>query len=201
MTDQISLTDNAKLIRKALKESFPCTRFIVRCHPEHPTIDVNWTDGPNETLVDCVVYTFQSAYFDGLDANRRQRRHLMNGRRVQFAAQMIFTDREYSDTAIQCAINAVYSRNATAYQLAGIQKPTVEGFRRGAYRSMQIRALHFNAGQSVQHDILETLRKRSAVLHPKESPTVKAVYFINENGALYDWHGNRQLKLIQAKAK
>lgn len=73
MTDGLSKTyltcaETAKLVRKALKGSFPGVKFSVRSstYSGGASITVSWTDGPTTTDVDKVVKIFSGADFDGM---------------------------------------------------------------------------------------------------------------------------------------
>lgn len=69
MTAQfIDTKDVAKLIRSALREAFPDTRFSVRLsrYSGGSSIDVYWTDGPTAEMVECIAGAFQGGYFDGM---------------------------------------------------------------------------------------------------------------------------------------
>lgn len=64
----LSVTETAKLIRAALKRSFPRTKFSVRSRSYSGgcSIDIGWEDGPAVRLVDSVVGQFQGGRFDGM---------------------------------------------------------------------------------------------------------------------------------------
>jgi hypothetical protein len=65
--EYISVTETAKLVRKALKQEFPITKFSVRArkYANGASIDVSWTDGPRGARVDSVVDPYRGADFDG----------------------------------------------------------------------------------------------------------------------------------------
>lgn len=64
----INVTDTAKLIRAALKRSFPRTKFSVRSrsYSGGSSIDIGWEDGPAARLVEHIVGQFQGGRFDGM---------------------------------------------------------------------------------------------------------------------------------------
>lgn len=64
----LSCADTAKLMRAALKDKFPGVKFSVRSHTYSggASIDVGWTDGPTEKMVDAVVQAFAGSGFDGM---------------------------------------------------------------------------------------------------------------------------------------
>ena len=67
MTEFISVTDTAKLIRKALKREFQGFKFSVRSskYAGGASIDISWTDGPTSEQVDSVTDAFAGKGFDG----------------------------------------------------------------------------------------------------------------------------------------
>ena len=68
MARHISVTETAKLVRKALKHNFPGYKFSVRSksYSGGASIDVDWTDGPTTPDVDKVIRVFSGATFEGM---------------------------------------------------------------------------------------------------------------------------------------
>lgn len=68
MSDYLSCSETAKLVRKALKEAFPGQKFSVRSstYSMGASIRVGWTDGPQTADVDKVVGCFAGSGFDGM---------------------------------------------------------------------------------------------------------------------------------------
>lgn len=66
--EYISVTDTAKMIRAKLKRTFPGVKFSVRSskYSGGSSIDVSWTDGPTEKLVEAYVNPYQGSRFDGM---------------------------------------------------------------------------------------------------------------------------------------
>ena len=95
MTDYISQTETNKLIRKALRESFPGVKFSVRTRGG--STNINWTNGPNAKQIDSLVSAFEGSYFDGMIDYKGSRYAMLDGREVHFLADFIFTNRHYSD--------------------------------------------------------------------------------------------------------
>ena len=64
----LSTADTAKLIRKALRRSFPGQQFYVRSrtYSMGASIDVSWMDGPTEKEVRSITQAYASAGFDGM---------------------------------------------------------------------------------------------------------------------------------------
>jgi hypothetical protein len=67
-TTYLSCAETAKLIRAALKKTFPKTKFSVRSstYSGGASIDVSWTDGPCEKAVKGVAGQFSGSNFDGM---------------------------------------------------------------------------------------------------------------------------------------
>src|ERR1035441_9382503 len=63
----IDISKCAKMIRAALKQGFPNTKFSVRKTKStyNHNIDVSWTDGPISGQVKPILDRFESAGFDG----------------------------------------------------------------------------------------------------------------------------------------
>jgi hypothetical protein len=64
----LTTMETAKLIRAALKRSFPTTKFSVRSHVYRggSSVDVSWTDGPTNEKVDGLVSVYAGKDFDGM---------------------------------------------------------------------------------------------------------------------------------------
>ena len=64
----LTTAETAKLVRKALKESFPATKFSVRSstYAGGSSMRVHWIDGPLSQDVDAVVGPFKCGGFDGM---------------------------------------------------------------------------------------------------------------------------------------
>ena len=64
----ISCTETAKLVRVALKRTFPKTKFSVRSdqYAGGASIDVSWVDGPAARLVEEVTASYAGGGFDGM---------------------------------------------------------------------------------------------------------------------------------------
>jgi len=68
MSKYLSCAETAKLIRKALKKSFPGVKFSVRSsvYAGGASIDVGWTDGPSSKAVESVAGAYAGGGFDGM---------------------------------------------------------------------------------------------------------------------------------------
>ena len=65
-TTSLTCAQTAKLLRQALKEAFPTTKFSVRSasYTGGASIDVHWTDGPTATQIRAICDRFEGADFD-----------------------------------------------------------------------------------------------------------------------------------------
>lgn len=199
MTQYISTTETAKMIRKALKESFPKAKFSVRSnkYAGGSSINVSWTDGPNETLVKSITDLFEGSYFCGMTDYKGSQEHMVNGVRTRFGADFIFTNREHSDDAIQKSINATWIKYQDNYEREGIEKPTLEDYRKGRLYNVRTPSLHIHGLHSVQTDINENLCKRSKFAAPQESKTVSSIFYMGDDGYGYGREGKQHLKLVK----
>lgn len=64
----LRVAETAKLVRKALKDAFPATKFGVRSksYAGGASINVYWCDGPTVALVNTVAKQFEGGGFDGM---------------------------------------------------------------------------------------------------------------------------------------
>ena len=99
MTEYLSCAETAKILRRALRESFPGVKFSVRSHTYSmgASIRVGWTDGPTSKQVKAVTDVFQGATFDGMTDYKGGCVHTYNGKSVHFGADFIFPERAVSD--------------------------------------------------------------------------------------------------------
>lgn len=127
MTSYLTCAETAKLVRQALKESFPGVKFSVRSdtYAGGASIDVGWTDGPTSKQVDQILGAFEGAYFDGMIDYKGSRYHRLDGNPVRFGADFVSGSKHYSDALIARAIEDV----AMAY--GGCEPFTVDDYKRG----------------------------------------------------------------------
>ena len=99
MTKYLSCSDTAKLIRQALKESFPGVKFSVqsKTYAGGASITVSWTDGPNQKQVEAVAHKFEGAVFDGMTDSKDYISSMVDGEKVYFGADFVFCERNHSE--------------------------------------------------------------------------------------------------------
>lgn len=93
-----SCAETAALVRQALKEAFPRVKFSVRSktYSGGASMHVSWIDGPTVEAVEAITGEFEGADFDGMQDLKTYRKSYVNGQRVHYGADYIFTDREFS---------------------------------------------------------------------------------------------------------
>jgi len=68
-TNYLTVTETAKLVRRALAKHFPNIKFSVRSksYSGGASIDVDWTDGVRAKEVDAIIKGFEGRSFDGMN--------------------------------------------------------------------------------------------------------------------------------------
>lgn len=101
--EHVSVADTAKMIRAALKATFPGVKFSVRSHSYSggASIDIAWTDGPTASTVDRLVNQYKGADFDGMTDSKTYRTDVAPDpehglREIHYGADFIFTQRSSS---------------------------------------------------------------------------------------------------------
>lgn len=111
----ITCVETAKLIRAALKESFPTVKFSVTSssYAGGASINVRYVDGPTQKQVEQVVKIFEGSYFDGMQDYKGQNYANLDGQEVKFGADFVFVNRKISNDLMLGAVCAVQNE----YQL------------------------------------------------------------------------------------
>ena len=144
-------------IRRALKIAFPGHKFSVRT-VHHGTVYVHWTDGPTLAEVESITDRHESGHFDGMTDSY----DYLRGDAAIFGdlfgdTRFIFCTRDYSEAAVQFAIERVSERNWN-----GWKSITLEDYRSG-------RAWQMNdggTGYSWYSEIREVLEVVEGYYHP-----------------------------------
>jgi len=113
-----TVAETASLVRQALKQAFPSTKFSVRSksYSGGASINVNWIDGPLTAEVERVAKQFEGATFDGMtDLKSYVSEKVVddNGtvREIHYGADFVFCTRRCSERLYRRAIgylNAKY---------------------------------------------------------------------------------------------
>jgi hypothetical protein len=95
MSESISLTDTAKIMRAELKKEFPGVQFSVRSkgYSMGCSITVSWADGPDSSAVDNIVKQFEGASFDGMVDLKSYHDSTWQGKSVSWGPDYVFTQR------------------------------------------------------------------------------------------------------------
>ena len=109
-TTYLTVAEVAKLVRRSLKEAFPGVKFSVRSksYADGSSIHVKWIDGPSEPAVKEVVERFEGGYFDGMTDYKGSYIHELNGKRIDFLCDFIFTERHYSDEVYGTVLKEIW---------------------------------------------------------------------------------------------
>jgi hypothetical protein len=101
-TKIVTITERAKetasKIRKALKATFPGTKFSVRAseYSMGSSVNVSWTDLPTSKEVEVITNKFRSGSFNGMEDMYETSGYMFEGKRV-IGAKYITTSRSLSD--------------------------------------------------------------------------------------------------------
>lgn len=111
----LTCAETAKLIRTALKASFPGVVFGVRSstYSGGASIRVSYEDGPALEDVQSIACAFSGADFDGMQDLKTYRDSTLNGEPVSFGADFIFVNQDVSDarrTATEAALASLDDR-------------------------------------------------------------------------------------------
>lgn len=172
----VSTTETAKLIRAALKESFPTIKFSVKSdkYAGGCSIDVRWTDGPSTAMVEAIAKTFQGGYFDGMTDYKGSTYALVDGIATKFCADFVQCHRSNSDAAVERAIAQVGRK----YGAEAIQGATLEAFRTGKLYDVG----HAFGPHGLQSLIHQAIGHHSYVLAPRKSKTAGRVIYAGNDG-------------------
>jgi hypothetical protein len=105
-----SLTETAQLVREALAQGFPKTKFSVRSdsYSMGCSIDVHWTDGPTQSQVEKILDAFERCGFDGMqDLKTYNPPSIYKGRTINFGADYVQGSRSISNELLKDAARRV----------------------------------------------------------------------------------------------
>ena len=198
MSEYLSVAETAKLVRAALKESFPGIKFSVRSksYSGGASINVGWTDGPNTRQVEAITGTFTGGYFDGMTDYKGSRYHMLDGKRVHFCADFIFCNRDNSDAAVERALHRILADGVTDPHGKHSSAPTVETFRKGRLYDLYTVSNCTDLHWSVQEKMHEIMGKHSDRLIVAESATVARVKYLGDDGYGYGATGPVHLQSV-----
>ena len=167
-----SCAETAKLVRAALKESFPGVKFSVRSsvYSGGASIRVSYVNGPSYDQVKRVVGMFEGSYFDGMTDYKGSNYGILDGQEVRFGADFIFVNRAFS-------VELLTSLVADACRYYGYEMPAIAQGYSGAY-------IADNIGYDQNRRIMEQVSEYSAN-DAAESATLARVAFLGDDGYGY----------------
>lgn len=143
-----SCTETAKLMRVALKASFPGQKFSVRSdsYAGGASIDVRWNDGPTIEAVNKIAKAFSGATFDGMQDLKEYHDSIdPNGNRCHYGADFVFTNRDISRDNLARCVAQWNAENSDKVQLnEGKYSTHVSPVDTGDWRNMQSTEHWFN---------------------------------------------------------
>ena len=165
----LSCAETAKLVRAALRESFPGVKFSVRSsvYSGGASINISYTNGPTYEAVKNVVAMFEGAYFDGMTDYQGYNYNSLDGVETSFGANYIFVNREMTLEVMQAAVQE-------ACQYYGLQVPAIKDGYRGAYIADFI-------DYNDQRRIMDRVSAIS-FCETQPSPTLARVAFLGDDG-------------------
>ena len=172
MAQYFSCAETAKLVRAALKESFPGVKFSVRSsvYSGGASINVSYVDGPEYGQVKAVVGMFEGRYFDGMTDYKGLNYSSIDGQEVRFGADFIFVNRSFS---VELFTNLV----ANACKYYGYAMPAIAQGYSGAY-------IADNIGYDEQNRIMQKVSEYSAD-DTNPSATLARIGFLGDDGYGY----------------
>lgn len=175
----LNCAESAKLIRSALKESFPGVKFSVRSnvYSGGASIDISYQDGPAAKLVEAVAKQLQGGYFDGMIDYKGSCYHLLDGAPVSFGNDFVFVKREHSDAQIARAIAFLQAK----YPGNNIEA-SVEQFKSGKLWNVYPTGGNWSPNNSLQCMLNAALSKFSSAAAPAPSATLERVSFQGDDG-------------------
>lgn len=186
MSKYLSCAETAKLVRAALKESFPGVKFSVRSsvYSGGASININYVNGPTAEQVKGVVRVFEGSYFCGMTDYKGSNYSSLDGQKVSFGADYIFVNRQLTEPVLIGIVvgvcekygfdNEVYI-NESKYSGAFISdiRPNANSESRG-FNTCDIRRLIGDAINAYSED------------DAAESKTLARVAFLGDDGYGYN---------------
>lgn len=175
--DYFSCAEVAKLVRAALKESFPGTKFSVKSHTYSmgATVSVCWMDGPNEAQVESITNLFYGLQSEGVDSTTTRVKYVVDGVPVKFLADQVLVQRVFSEAFIQEAIDNLYSSLKDSFDLHRIEKPTIEAFNLGELWTQRLVWPEGGNETNVQELLRGAMHTLSKVAEVKPSATLARI--------------------------
>lgn len=178
MAQYLSCAETAKLVRAALKESFPGVKFSVRSsvYAGGASININYVNGPTAEQVKGVISVFEGSYFDGMTDYKGSNYSSLDGQEVRFGADFIFVNRKFTVAYLEMFVDQ-------AAAALGFAKPKVVDNGFGA----RLDGADYNQERLIMDKAFQFSMDDAA-----ESATVKRVAFLGDDGYGYGSVGRIQ---------
>jgi hypothetical protein len=178
-TQYLSCAETAKLVRAALKESFPGVKFAVRSsvYSGGASINIRYTDGPTYEQVKAVAGMFEGAYFDGMTDYKGLNFGSLDGNEVRFGADFIFVNRDFSIGFMETNVKA-------ACEYYGYAMPTITGG--GVYGAYIADRLDYETNRRIMAKVSEI-----SLVATQESATLARAGFLGDDG--YGWNSTGRM--------
>lgn len=133
-----SLNAAAKNLRIELARAFPGVKFSVKSsrYSGGCSINVNWTDGPNDDQVAPITAKYVGSEFDSMQDLKSYVRSAWTD--AFGDADYVFRNRSNSDRALESAIRSVKNEYAANLAARGIDEIKVQDFRDGKLYAVQV---------------------------------------------------------------
>lgn len=173
----ITCVETAKLIRAALKESFPAVKFRVtsKVYSGGASISIYYNDGPTQKQVERVVAPFEGAYFDGMQDYKGSNYANLDGQEVRFGPDYIFVKRQYSIPFLETVTNQVCQMYGVDMSLIKI----VDTQYSGAYIDCPAT---LTAGGRYLNQTVNIIMADTSLCDPLLSKTLTRVYSMGDDG-------------------
>jgi len=170
----LSCAETAKLVRAALKESFPGVKFSVKSsvYSGGASITISYMDGPTYDQVKLVAGMFEGSYFDGMTDYKGSNYGSLDGQEVRFGADFIFINRKFS-------VELMTAQAVIACQYYGYKMPEIVQGVCGAYIKDYV-GNNFIAQRNIANKIAEV-----SLCNTKPSKTLARVGFLGDDGYGY----------------
>jgi hypothetical protein len=168
----LSCAETAKMVRAALKESFPGVKFSVKSsvYSGGASINIRYTDGPTYDQVKAVAGMFEGSYFDGMTDYKGSNYGSLDGNEVRFGADFIFINRDFSVAVLESAVKA-------ACEYYGYAMPAITN---GVYGAYIVDRLDYETNRRIMCKVSET-----SLCATSRSATLARVGFLGDDGYGY----------------
>ena len=178
--EYINCVNTAKLIRSALKESFPNVKFSVvsDSYAGGASIRISYTNGPTQKQVEQVVGVFEGSYFDGMQDYKGSNYANLDGQEVKFGADYIFVRRNYTPELMTEVAQQVAQTYGVDFNQVTIKNSQYSGAYVECPNTLVVAGRYFN--QMVNLEIQEI-----SLCNTQPSKTLARVYSMGDDGYGY----------------